>query len=204
MSRSLQMRLSSPEALHFLFKQSIVGLCTQKVLLSSSRELSRFFSLTATQEDLAAGQRDEALMQGLVGTVSLLGRISRNPSHAAQVYEAGGLTAIAAALSHVTDCVPSGDAFSACCSALAALSNVEEYATELYTSYSITSTVLTTLYNNANVECVQESALELLAAIAQHETIRPPLIDESAVEIISYSMQYAPQNFTAQVITHLS
>lgn len=190
----------SPEranALELLSAMSYVPQFADAIVESGSVALL-VQAINSTQEDLAAGNRDEALMMGLVGTASLLGRISRISSHTAQVYDAGGLSAIATALSNVTD-DQSGDAFSACCSALAALAAVEEYARELYNAYGITGVTLTTLYNRADVEPIQESALELLAAMSHHEVIRPPLIDESAVEIISYSMQYAPQNFAAQM-----
>lgn len=150
-----------------------------------------------TLDDLAAGSREEVLMRGLVGTVTLLGRISRNPVNAAQVYEAGGLAAIAAAFSGVTD---HHEAFASCGSALSQIATAsEKYALELYSSYGVSRVVLGTLYQNAATPQIQEACLEFLAALSLYEGLHGSLIEESAVEIISYSMQYACDNFAVQV-----
>lgn len=153
-------------------------------------------AVNSTLDDLAAGSRDETLIKGFVGTVTLLGRISRNAVHAQQVYDAGGLTGIATALGSVTD---HGESYGACCTALAALANAyEAYAAELDASYGVSATVLGTLYENASDRHVHEGSLEFLAAMSQYGALQSPLIEASAIEIVGYSLQYDVDSLTAQ------
>lgn len=185
-----------PSALELLSAMSYVSEFAEAIVGAGSLPLL-VQAINSTLEDLNAGNRDEILMRGLVGTVTLLERISRNPAYAADLYQAGGSAAIATACAAVPD---HPQAFGACCSALSALANAsEEYAAELYSTYGISRVVLPTLYQNAQILEIQGASLEFMAALSLYDSLHPSLIEESAVEIISYSMQYATDNFAVQV-----